>query len=103
MKRAMHAVVVLLILVSALSAQATPPLEAMGSALGTVVATEAPVAPPANDLVQEYGDPDDAITGNRGNSVTSGSPIYSPTSSALPPSALAAWLIAVIMQVVPSI
>jgi hypothetical protein len=91
----------LLILVSALSAQATSSTEATGSTLVSTVATEAPVTPPANDLVHEYGDPDDAITGNRGNSVTGGSPIYSPTSST-PPSALAAWLIALIVQVVPS-
>ncbi len=103
MKRAMHAVAMLLILVSALSAQATSSMEAAGSTSGTVVATEAPVAPPANDLVHEYGDPDDAITGNRGNSVTGGSPIYSPTSSTPPSSALAAWLIALIVQVVPSL
>ncbi|MBA4378068.1 MAG: hypothetical protein C0395_05350 [Gemmatimonas sp.] len=98
----MHAVAMLLILVSALTAQATTSLEATGSTLVTVVATEAPAAPPANDLVHEYGDPDDAITGNRGNNVAGGLPIFSPTSSTQPSSALAAWLIAVIMQVVPS-
>lgn len=102
MRRAMHAVAMLLILVSALTAQAMSLTGATGSTLGTVVATEAPVTPPANDLVHQYGDPDDAITGNRSNSVAGGSSIFSPTSSTPPSSTLAAWLIAVIMQVIPS-
>lgn len=101
MRRAMHAVAMLLILVSALTAQATSLAAATGSTLGTAVATEAPVAPPANDLVHEYGDPDDAITGNRGNSVAGGLPIFSPISSTQS-SALAAWLITVLMQIVQS-
>ena len=102
MRRAMHAVAVLLILVSALSAQAMSLTSATGSALGTVVATEVPVAPPSNDLVHEYGDPDDAITGNRGNSVITGSPIVTPPGTAPLSSALAAWLLGVIAQISPS-
>ncbi len=100
MKRAMHSVVLLLILVSALSAQATSQSGTMVSTSGTVVVLEAPTTPPANDLVHQYGDPDDAITGNRGNSVLTGSPIVTPPGSVLSPAALASWLLAVFATVV---
>ena len=103
MKRAMHAVALLLILVGAVPALALHDAQPAGSATASAVVAEQPAAPPANDLVNQYGDPDDAITGNRGNSAVGGAPIYSPTNSAAPPPALAGWLLSIMVTLVPSI
>ncbi|NTV03821.1 hypothetical protein HGA89_02725 [bacterium] len=103
MKRAMHAVALLLLLVGAVPVLAQHEALPAGSTPAPVVVVVPPAAPPANDLVNQYGDPDDAITGNRGNSVVGGAPIYSPTSSAAPPPALAGWLLSIMVTLVPSI
>ncbi|MDO9695496.1 MAG: hypothetical protein Q7W56_12260 [Candidatus Latescibacteria bacterium] len=103
MKRAMHAVALLLILASALTAQATSPTESSGSAPVAAVSVASPVAPPANDLVHQYGDPDDAITGNRGNTIVGGTSSWTPPASTSTAASLAQWLISVFACIAPTI
>jgi len=102
MKRAMHAVALLLILVGAVPALALQEAQPAGSTTASTVVAEQPTSPPANDLVNQYGDPDDAITGNRGNGATGSAPIFSPTSSPPPPPALAGWLLTIMVTLFPA-
>jgi hypothetical protein len=99
----MHAVALLLILASALPAQATSPTESSGSVPVAAVSVASPVAPPVNDLVHQYGDPDDAITGNRGNTVVGGTSSNTPSGPSGAASALAQWLISILASVAPTI
>ena len=103
MKRAMHTVALLLILASALPAQATSPAESSGSTHVAAVSVASPVAPPANDLVHQYGDPDDAITGNRGNSIVGGTSSCTPPAPSSTAASFAQWLISVLACVAPTI
>ena len=103
MKRAMYAVALLLLLVGTVPALAQHEAQPAGSTPASVAVVVQPAAPPANDLVNQYGDPDDAITGNRGNSVFGGSPIFSSSASAAPPPALAGWLLSVMATMTLSI
>jgi hypothetical protein len=93
MKRAIHAVALLVILAAALPALATSPGQPPGSASGAAVVVTPP-PPPVGDLFNQYGDPDDAITGNRSNNVAGGTPApASPTGSSIPTPAPAQWLL----------